>query len=313
MTTTSKQSIENEIYIPFLALFFGAIGLILSLVANFNCRFISNQVIFTEQVDDNQISTLPYAFRSGIWNFEDHNLFYVIQNQSIFVVRYDYCIPWKSGQTTVDEDAYWIAAKVFSIISVVVGGMVGMLSCCLICTSDGSNTTTRRSISVLGWTYLFITLCQGLTFLFLNSNICSSEGGTAKHGNQEFELQWTIAKDASAVDGGCKLGSGGNCSIASMVFYFTSSMILFGSIWMTSSETMIIDVPTRSPRGDGRDKDQKDKEIGRGEDEGNQGNVASPTSDLGTIHERRKQQGEEHKELVGGNMETEEAKEELHP
>ncbi len=153
---------DDEIYVPCLAFFFAAIGLILSLVANFFCGFANSTVVFTEQVDDAQVVSKPFSWRAGIWSFEDHDPFYVLSNSQIILVQYYYCVPW-NGQTKVEQDINWTAAQVFTILSVVFGGLVGFTACFISCTNSVSS---RQTATIIGLTYLLIVLFQGLTFLY---------------------------------------------------------------------------------------------------------------------------------------------------
>jgi hypothetical protein len=216
--TASYQ--KDEIIVPLITLLFGTIGLILSIIANFNCRYTTSNVTFTETVDEKQVST-NYIWRAGLWNFEDHDVFYVRSSNSIAIVRYYYCVPWNS-QTMVERDSYWITAQVFSVISVVLGGIVCITSCCLSCgLSSYDSTVSKNTVSLLGFMFMFIVLCQGLTFLYFTSKACRDGSASAMHSNQDFELEWD----------GCVLASGGNCSIASMVLYFVGGFILLSPVF----------------------------------------------------------------------------------
>eukprot|EP01083_Nonionella_stella_P060912 158853_1 len=119
---------------PSIAFFFATLGLVLSLVSNFYCRYVTFDVTFTELEDDEKVSARDFNFRAGIWNYEDYNLYYVIGESQIFLTRFYYCVPWNS-QTMIEKDTNWTAAQVFTIISVVLGGIVGFVSCFICCTS----------------------------------------------------------------------------------------------------------------------------------------------------------------------------------
>eukprot|EP01083_Nonionella_stella_P060913 158854_1 len=213
---------------PSIAFFFATLGLVLSLVSNFYCRYVTFDVTFTELEDDEKVSARDFNFRAGIWNYEDYNLYYVIGESQIFLTRFYYCVPWNS-QTMIEKDTNWTAAQVFTIISVVLGGIVGFVSCFICCTSS---YTSRVSANIFGLMYLLIVLCQGLTFLFFTSNACqsnsssnSNNSATAIHANQNFTLDWD----------GCVRSVGANCSIASMVFYFIAAWILLASVCACSN------------------------------------------------------------------------------
>ncbi len=220
-------SSKDEIYIPSLAFFFASIGLILSLVANFYCGYATTNLMITENVDDNNITTsssTPFTWRAGIWNYEDHDIYYVVGSREIYFVRYFYCVPWKA-RTQVDHDGNWTASQVFSVISVVLGGSITVMTCCFMCSDIA--TMSRVTCFNLGIMYLVILICQGFTFLYFPSNACHNGLANASYGSQDFELQWD----------GCTRSSGANCSIASMVFYFVSSMILFSAVSITASSS----------------------------------------------------------------------------
>jgi hypothetical protein len=222
---------DEEVYIPSCAFFFAAIGLILSLVSNFYCGYASTNITITELIDGNNITTAtsepsslsnPLKWRAGIWNYEDHDIYYVqnivdLNSGEIYFVRYYYCVPWTS-RTRITPDVHWTTAQVFSIISVVLGGCIAFTSCCITC-SD-TMTMSRSTMISLAFCYLFIVLCQGLTFLYFTSTICQNNASAnVTHGGDEYQLQWD----------GCDRSSGANCGIASIVFYFVSSLILLSA------------------------------------------------------------------------------------
>jgi len=229
----------EEVFFPSCAFFFSSVGLILSFVSNFYCGFASSTIEFTEQVDDANTTSMSYRWRAGVWNVEDYDLFFVVSENQIYFLRYFYCVPWNS-RTNVERDGYWTASQAFSVLTVVLGGIVGFFTCCVICSESQTSTNIAY---VMGMTYLLVVLCQGLVFLFFESNACRDGNGRTSQGNQEFELTWD----------GCDRSVGANCAIASMVFYFCASLILFTSVHMMRRQEENFRIPTSStnpPHGD---------------------------------------------------------------
>lgn len=238
---------SDEIIFPSLAFFLGAIGLILSYVANFYCGYVTTDVTITDPV--NNTTSNPFPWRSGLWNFEDHDIYYVFSSNQFYFVRYYYCVPW-SAHTRVEQDANWTAAQVFSVISVVLGSMTAIWTCCFLC-ADAAQMS-RVWIFNIGVIYLAIVVCQGLTFLYFPSKACQNGTAIATHGNQEYQLDWN----------GCNRSSGANCSIASMVFYFVSSLLVFSAVSMSS----MMDDNTRNANSAVRGRETKSGGQQRQED-----------------------------------------------
>lgn len=125
-----------------LALFFTLFG-------TFWCRFGIRPVTITSE-QANNMSVTQTALDLGIWNRKDL--------ETGGCVRWDY--------TSFSPDPKWNAAKVFSIFTTLMGGasIVTILF-------REQEKNIWRIISVLS---VFALLFQGLTFVFMQSYICSS-------------------------------------------------------------------------------------------------------------------------------------------
>jgi hypothetical protein len=98
----------------------------------------------------------------------------------------------------------------FSIISATIGGLACIASCVSPCV-EGCVGNKLFAIA-----FMFTTICQGLTLLFLKSNACKN--------NLIVDLFPDLEGFASA---NCDLGWGGNCIIAATVLWFMAGAIMF--------------------------------------------------------------------------------------
>jgi hypothetical protein len=137
------QSVKTSFLVAAtLALFFTLFG-------TFWCRFGIRPVTITSE-QANNMSVTQTALDLGIWNRKDL--------ETGGCVRWDY--------TSFSPDPEWNAAKVFSIFTTLIGG-ASIVTILL----REQEKNIWRIISVLSF---FALIFQGLTFVFMQSYICSS-------------------------------------------------------------------------------------------------------------------------------------------
>mmetsp|Transcript_19790 Transcript_19790/g.24413 ORF Transcript_19790/g.24413 Transcript_19790/m.24413 type:complete len:234 (+) Transcript_19790:112-813(+) len=204
------MSSRDDVGIPACTLLIGSIALILSMVGNFYCGYSSREAIFSSGTN----APLRFKdYRAGIWGYQDFDIFLVASNGSIRANGYSYCVPYnKDIQTDIVRDTPWTSARVFTIMSAVIGGLTVVAGCFAMCADSKTNSVL---VKVLALSYFLCTLFQGLTFLFFSSVACDSGTGSITKGGVTYDV--TI--------GDCKPTYGANCSIASVVFYFVAMLL----------------------------------------------------------------------------------------
>ena len=119
-----------------------------------------------------------------------------------------------------DLDSKWVATRAFTVITVVLGGILGLMVC---------STPLTAPFMVEAWTpiavcfILILTLFQGLTFLFLRSDACQDNPFI----NELSRLIWEQANlpdSVSFYQDECEMDSGMYASIAATVCWLCAGV-----------------------------------------------------------------------------------------
>jgi len=184
---------------------------IVSLFAGVYCHFIS---FASTDGGDN-----PITLNFGIWYYQGWS---VVNSNIQGEMVLESCFYYPDG---INLDSKWRSAMAFSILTLVIGGVVtfwALLACCLF--------PSRGSYKAGGMAYLLCCLFQGLTLIFLDSNAC--------HNNLMIsELQQQVTGNVNVTfPSSCSMAEGAKCAIAGTVLWFVAAIVV-----------LKVDPPERSP------------------------------------------------------------------
>ena len=139
----------------------------------------------------------------GAWRY---NSFVLVQNVDTGNIwKVETC---ETYPDYVSLDGYWKASRAFGIIAPVLGVIVAGSMVCLPGLGKAS-----------GSLFLIVSLCQGLTFLLLKSDICDIDT------NPIFRLvNSTVETSALVKDDSCEIGSSATMSIVATVLWFLAAL-----------------------------------------------------------------------------------------
>jgi hypothetical protein len=132
----------------------------------------------------------------------------VSNNQGTYLVTGDTCVSFPSG---IDKDSYWNTTQAFAIVAAVIGGLACIGSCVLPCFDDQKPKLWK----VIGLVFILCSLFQGLTLLFLSSDICKD--------NQVLALLPQAVRSLYPEE--CSLSSGTKMNISAVVFWFVAGVL----------------------------------------------------------------------------------------
>lgn len=168
--------------------------------AEFGCSFIS----FTSKTG----FANPVTVQFGIWSYQ----FWTIATSVGGSVIFETCHRYPSS---VNVDGNWKAARAFSTMALLVGGIflfANLISACL----SPSRKTSRAEAPAFLVAFFF----QGMSLLLLKSALC-----------QDNSLIRQLQKDAGILGNNgvefqdtCSLSTGANCTIAAIVFWFLAAI-----------------------------------------------------------------------------------------
>lgn len=185
------------------------LALFLSMLGNIVCQFVSFQTNVGNERDGDVFF--------GIWYYKG-----IAQMERKGEVQYvETCIFYPSGTFF---DPKWKAAKSFSILAPVLGGVFWVWICFGLCLE-----MSARLWRIIGMIFFLTCLLQGLTLLYLPSNGCVN--------NEFLEIVDEAYPNVTFSDN-CQMAWGAKSAIASSVLWFVAGVTMF-----------IIDPPTKPERG----------------------------------------------------------------
>jgi hypothetical protein len=196
----SRFSLASDNWYKFLPTILSSVSLALTLMSNSWCQFV--QVVWFP----NDGTGPPMSQNFGIWTYE------TLLTSSRTGNPYEACVSYDSSSSRpppFERDSHWRSAMAFSALTSIMGGLlcVGLwLSPC--CYPSHLLSSTWKCMGV---GLVLVTLCQGLTLLFLASPIC-------------VPSELTTSEGTPASSTGCDTIWGANMSIAAVVLWFLSGM-----------------------------------------------------------------------------------------
>ena len=152
----------------------------------------------------------------AVWRYQGWS--FVAQSGGAYI--FESCNYYPEGQ---EIDATWKTAQAFAIMSFIFGFFLMIGSCVFACAQDNTNVSTR------GWLapfYLLLTLFQGLSLLFMNSNACNSNVQV------KYQTETTYAEFPET----CSLNTGANLIISATVLWFAAAVSSFGAARMAKTD-----------------------------------------------------------------------------
>mmetsp|Transcript_14914 Transcript_14914/g.22698 ORF Transcript_14914/g.22698 Transcript_14914/m.22698 type:complete len:203 (+) Transcript_14914:112-720(+) len=172
------------------------IGEFTCIAANYWCDFVGINVA-NGSID----------VKFGIWFLTQWEL---SETSAGEVVVYQTCVQYPDS---VEFDSSWRSASVFSILAPVLGGICVIMAFIAICANMGHWTW-----KTLGACLIAVSVFQGLTLLFLRSNVCSAGENVVVD-----VLRRRTGNDFTLSD--CDLDWGGKTCIASVICFFMAGLV----------------------------------------------------------------------------------------
>lgn len=217
---------------------FAANALVLSSIAAFDCKFV--KFVVPPATESHE--------QAGLWNYSwwDRN-----------VEKYTcHAYPPSTDVGGIEIDAYWRAARGFSSLTLIFGGLIVFVNislwayscscrryCCNTSQSSSSirlryctTSTIYTNGQVGGTLYLIPVICSSLSLLFLKCNACQL--------NTIFNLMQ---------DHTCMLSTGAKCTYVAMALWFVAALLA-----MVNEEREVNGV---SDGGDGIDCDERTEPL----------------------------------------------------
>lgn len=192
-----------------------AFAFIVSLFGGAYCKFLS--FTSTSRESTGGVES-PITLYFGIWYYQGWQLVNSATQGDIIL---ETCYNYPDG---MNIDSKWRTARAFSIITLVISGVVtfwALLASCIY--------PSKQNYKAGGMIYILCCLFQGLTLLLLDSNAC--------HNNSLITvLREQIPDDSVTFQPSCSMAAGANCAIAGTVLFFVAGIA-----------AMKVDPPARSP------------------------------------------------------------------
>lgn len=177
---------------------FAAVAFLLGLEAAISCTFIS--------FHSNSGFSEPVTMRFGIWTWESWTF---VTSTGGSTVVYETCSHYPSDEKI---DSNWKAARAFSTVALVVGGVFLFSNLILSCISSSQN-----KLRFEGLCFMLTSIFQGLSLLLLGSVLCNDNDLVIKLSEEinlrDFGMETT-----------CSMHSGANCAITAVVFWFLAGL-----------------------------------------------------------------------------------------
>lgn len=170
-------------------------------VIAFTLLFVGTGCHFVQFTTDDESANIQF----GLWYYESWTL-----DESTSTVAVGSCDLYPADGT-VNIDNNWQAARVFSLIAIILGGSVLLLDMFQGCMSTKKRTSFRTG--AVGYFVCFLS--AALSFVFLASNVCK-DNGVIEHLNQ--------ALTGAQFDEKCSISKGGKSTIAATVLFFAASV-----------------------------------------------------------------------------------------
>ena len=189
----------RAIHFSLLSSTFASVAFILTWVSEFNCKFIK---FSTTNLSD------EIHMQYGIWSFQFWSAAATVDGTFIFETCHGYPEQTADG-LAISPDSKWKAARAFSIITLVIGGIFFFSNMFRGCNKQYNEHLFVSRGEAFG--YLLTCFCSGMTLILLNSSLCTNnimmEGVKAATPLLEWEDT-------------CSISTGAKCVISATVFWF---------------------------------------------------------------------------------------------
>ena len=186
---------------PLILLAMSIVTCILVVLTNQGCKYMARSSVISPP-DGGESSYPGRGLNVGLWNY---NLKQCIDedgfNTTDACVDSDYCQPYPGMFV---PDIYWKSARVFGTLSVLLG-FVGILLVSMATCTKLKKRTWMLNCSV----FLLAALFEGLQFIFVQSDICTT---------------WMNPENGNLVTSECSLSTAGKLGVACTVLHFITAV-----------------------------------------------------------------------------------------
>lgn len=177
-----------------------ATAFLLNWASAFGCNFVS----FTSTAGFTQ----PVSVNFGIWSYQFWTIATSVGGSVIFETCHKY-----PADVAIDSD--WRAARAFSILAIIFGGLYLFTNLIMGCIAP-----VRAASRTEGPAFLCASIFQGLSLLLLNSSVCN-DNTLLKQLQNDAEDMGNLGMNFQDT---CSMATGGKCAIAATVIYFAAAL-----------------------------------------------------------------------------------------
>lgn len=209
---------------------FAVVAFFLAWMGTLGCRFIQFDLTTnnstTTRASITTTTTTSQDFITvhfGIWYRQSVELYnYTASGNGYYQVST--CTDYNNDDN-IDVDPSWMAARAFSTMVLILGGIALLIALVTCCCVGGSNNNkcccVPSNIDLMnGIIYLLISLLQGLTLIILSSQLCQNNGDITKM----MENGDVIVIDNNFPET-CNLSQGAKCVISATVLWFFAGIM----------------------------------------------------------------------------------------
>ena len=203
MSANNDVPVTKDLFRSVMPTTFGVVAFVLSFICTVGC----------DAIKFSSTSGSAVTVEFGFWTHEGLDLYQDTDGDNYAIVS---CTGYSDD---VQMDSIWKASAAFSVIPLILGGLVFIGKCCTACSNQ------YHCFDSVG--YLLAFLFQGLSLLFLESDACKSNPVLEQIETSNSTLQGDIAFQET-----CSASTGMKCAIAATVFWLLAAFASAQAFWV---------------------------------------------------------------------------------
>eukprot|EP00985_Skeletonema_marinoi_P013673 scaffold6831_cov144-Skeletonema_marinoi.AAC.1 len=205
--------ISRELCRSALPSVFAVIAFFLAWIGSLGCEFVQFTLLPTTNYNNNATQN-PITVHFGIWYRQSVEFYnYSDSNGGGGYYKVSTCTGYSDDNINIDPS--WMAARAFSILVLILGGIALLLALATCCCANHVHVTNINRFN--GGIYLLVTLFQGLTLIILSSKLCQNNDDIRQVMGQE-NVMYSFPDE-------CNLSEGAKCIISATAFWFLAGIL----------------------------------------------------------------------------------------
>ena len=195
--------------------FFAVIAFFLAWVGSLGCEFVQFTLLPSNLNNATIVGDQPITVHFGIWYRQSVEFYnYTDSNGGGSVGGY-YKVSTCAGYDDIAIDPSWMAARVFSILVLILGSLALLLALATCCCANHIHVTSIGRWN--GGVYLLLMLFQGLTLIVLPSKLCQNNDYIRQKMGQD-NVAYNFPDE-------CNISEDAKCIISATVFWFLAGVL----------------------------------------------------------------------------------------